>query len=217
MAVKKTHSIPHTQGRVSQSIDFGGYIYPQIFSSLVSTVGRAYTDFYSTVLSQALGNSGTLIGGVKSVSKTYSRDISEKRILGNYETVQKIPGKIDIALTLDKVQFYKDNNLFDSVLSINYGGAIKQTAPMMIVELMEAPDGEIKSIIHLDCWIKSDNVAYDMDGNLLLISKLNIDVARTFAPIDIIQTGVNLGAEALSSLGVELPNAGNTFDLDINF
>lgn len=217
MAIKKNHSIPHTQGRLSQSVDFSGYIYPQPFTSVVNTVGRAYSDFYTNILSQALSGSGTLIGGVRNITRNFTREISEKRVLGNYETVQKIPGKINIELNLDKIQFYKDSNIFDNIIDINYGGGIKQIAPMMIVELLENPDGELKSIIYLDCWIKGDSVTYDLTNNILVVSKLSVDVARTFSPIDILHTSGNLGAKGLDSLGVDFERIGNTFDLNINF
>lgn len=234
MALKKNYSIPQTQGRVTQSIDFSGYIYPQIFTSSVGDIGRLSSDIFSTILNSTLKNTGALIGGVTSFSKNISRTIGEKRILGNYETVQKIPGKIDISLSMDKVVFYKNSGLFDTVLSINDSGAIKQTAPMLIVEVLEPPktdntdntETDFKTIMYLDCWFKKEDLSYNLKNDLLVVSKFSIDVARMFSPSDVYYKAGNFGLEysdrflgklGLGNISNKLSGLATKADLNIKF
>lgn len=191
---KTTYTIPKTQGRVSHSIDFAGYIYPQFLtsdnttnivansgasSSVATPVLNTYTNAFSSLI--ATGNQGLHIGGITSFNRSMQRSFNEQHILGNYEATQIIPGKVQVqTLNMNKVVFYNDDNWLDTVLQVNDEGSIKQIAPLMIIENRKKPNGDYHSLIHLDCWFMSDAIKYDLEGGTLVVRQLSMKCARTF-------------------------------------
>lgn len=197
MALKTTITIPQTQSRTSSSVDFSGFVYPQFIStngfnalgtalSKSSNKSNAFVQQQKDAIrNQLFSNStGSLIAGVKKFTKSYSRDIMKRNKLGNFESFQTIAGKIGLSITLDKVVFYKDNNQLDGLLYINYDGAIKQFAPLMLVETLQSPNGDVNTIIYLDCWFKSSKIDYGLENNVQVVNSLTIECAKSFTPFD---------------------------------
>jgi len=215
--LKKSYTIPSTQARLSPSVDFVGYIYAQFLPiSGIDAVNRIATNILTNAMGQGLSNTGVLIGGVTNMSESFSRDIYARRVLGNYEVIQNVPGKITCTLSMDKVIFYNDNNKLDNILDINYNGAIKQSAPLMIVKTMEDAGGNMKTIMFLDCWFKSETITYDLSSKLLTVSKLNMDCARIFAPIDMREEGKSFITNTINNVtGVNVNNIGASFNLNL--
>jgi len=219
--IKTKLTIPYTQARLTPSVDFAGFIYPQFLT--MGTLGKIVTtsallaSLQSTV-SKTLGQTGVLIGGITSFDKNFSKEIHQRRSLGDYETIQNVPGKISVSLTLNKVVFYKDSNLLDSVLDFNYNGAIKQSAPLMILEMLETPKGDINIIMYLDCWFKSEGVKYSLQDKTLVVSNLAVECARTFSMIDVRDEALNLGINAIpgiSDVTNSISSAGANFPLNL--
>jgi hypothetical protein len=212
MSVKKTHTIPFTKGRTSQSVDFSGYIYPQFMFIPKKNDNTAIQQLGQALLSDLLAKQNiNTFAGVTRFDKNYTKDVYQRKQLGNYEYWQSIPGTIGINLNLDKVVFYKnEKNILDEILQINYDGAIKQTAPLMIIENMGSPDGDIKTIIHLDCWVKSSKINYPLSGdNVLVVNGMNVSVTRTFMPIDV---ATQITDTLLNKFGLSLNNLNYTFN-----
>jgi hypothetical protein len=220
--IKTKLTIPYTQARLTPSVDFAGFIYPQVLA--MGTLGKIVTtsallaSLQSTV-SKTLGQTGVLIGGITAFDKNFSKEIYQRKSLGDYETIQNVPGKVSVSLTLNKVVFYKDSNLLDSVLDFNYNGAIKQSAPLMILEMLETPkSGDINIIMYLDCWFKSESVKYSLQDKTLVVSNLNVECARTFGAIDAKDETLNLGINAIpgiSGITNSISNAGANFPLNL--
>jgi hypothetical protein len=188
MPSKKTFTIPSTKVRLSQSVDFSGYIYPQFIFIPKKNDNTAIQQLSQSLLSNLLAEQNiNIFAGITRFDKNYSKDIFQRKQLGNYEYWQSVPGTIGITLNLDKVVFYKnEKNILDEILQINYDGSIKQTAPLMIMENLESPNGDIKTIIYLDCWVKSSKIGYSLSGeNTLTINGMSISVTKVFLPIDV--------------------------------
>jgi hypothetical protein len=203
--LKRNLTIPYTNARLAQSIDFAGYIYPQFFTTtgfnllsttstglppLPGTVGSQVSAGIKTTKAAMLNNflnpkTGSVLGGIRKFGKTYARDVNKRMKMGNYEAFQCIPGEIGISLTLDKVVFYDTLNQFDKLLDINYDGGIKQSAPIMIVENLESPSGDVKTIMFLDCWIKGSKIDYNLQENVMVVNSLTVECARAFVPSDV--------------------------------
>lgn len=232
--IKKNLTISSTNARLSTSVDFSGYIYPQFVTTSLGlplaglgtiipggsipivqragalAVGQQQQLLYKFLSSQ----SSTLLAGIQNVNVKYTREIYKRKQLGNYEYIQTIPGTIAASLILDKVVFYNNENILDTILDFNYDGSIKQTAPLMIVQNLEDPKGNMKSIMFLDCWIKNSTIVYNLSDKLLTVNNLAVECARTFAPIDYqpdtttsIVNGVTATTSTLSSYNINIPNA----------
>lgn len=204
--IKKSYTIPSTQARLSPSVDFVGYIYPQ-FLSIGSLGTLTGIDVLISSLGSSVKQSGFLLAGITNMQETFARDVYSRRALGNYEVIQNVPGKVSVSLTLDKVIFYNDSNLLDSLLQVNYNGSIKQTMPLMIIKNMQSPNDEMKTIIFLDCWFKNEQITYDLSGKILTTSRFSVECARVFTPLDILDSGLN----ALISAVPEIQQISNAF------
>lgn len=232
MTLKKMSSIPETIGRLSPSIDFSGYIYPQFFtvdiinslnavnnlginasginmasntlSAIASTFGNS-----NDLLSVTLGAiKGEPLGGVVGVNQTSSRVINRKENVGNNETTQLIPGRINVTLSMEKVVFYNDHNALDTILKVNEDGLLQQIAPLMIIKNERKPNGDYRSYMYIDCWFSGSSIKYDLEGDNLVVNKIDIQCARQKLPFDIISTvtkGVigsgNLIRDAVANFG----------------
>ena len=200
MPLQTSFKIPKTMIRLSQSIDFVGYIYPQIFTTgqlnilpsdptKPGSAGRGSqgitNNIFQALIGQVLGQQqGVLLGGIKKFDKTFSRENFKRQKLGYYEYFQVIPGKIGVTLNLDRVVLYQNNNALDKMLDINYDGLAHQAAPLLIIENLEDPDGNIKSIMYMDCWSKNSKITYDLENKIQVINGLTLDCPKVFLPID---------------------------------
>lgn len=190
--LKKNLTIPFTQGRLTQSVDFSGYVFAQ-FSPLNGI------DALISGFSNAITQPGTLLAGITNMTETFTKDIHNRYVAGNYESIQSVPGSIAVNLTLDKVIFYKDNSVLESVFDMNYNGFIKQNAPLMIMKNMEDPQGNIKNVLFIDCWCKNETISYSLDGKTLIASKIQMECARVFAPADMRSTLLNVGSNVIQA------------------
>ena len=217
---KTTYTIPKTQGRVSHSIDFAGYIYPQFltsdntanFTANLGSLSTIATPLINTAVAGATslllsGNQGLHIGGITSFNRSMQRSFNEQHILGNYEPTQIIPGKVQVqTLSMNKVVLYNDENWLDTVLQINSEGSIKQIAPLMIIENRKKPNGDYHSLIHLDCWFMSDTIKYDLDGDTLVIRQLSMKCARTFNGLQDAAYSIATATNAAQTISNTLPS-----------
>jgi hypothetical protein len=228
MTVKKTYTVPSTNSRLAQSVDFSGYIYPQMVTTMMgfNTIGAVgtvagvanYINEKATsknVLTNLLlaNQNMSAIAGIKSFTKTYNKEVFKRKQLGNYEYIQCLPGTIGISLSLEKVVSYKNTtnkfntlsqlNSIDDILDTNYDGLIKQTAPLMIVENLQSPDGTIKTIMYMDCWVKSSKISYNLNGDVAVINSIGVECASVFLPSDvasdIITTATNQIGDLISN------------------
>lgn len=198
MSLKRDYSIPATQAKLSSAVDFSGYIYPQFVTTSGFNIvtpetifpGASNSSFIKknkqTILSSVLNaQTGNVMAGIRKFSKTFKRDLFKRKQLGNFEYYQSVPGTIGISLGIDKVSFYESNNELDRILDIDYDGSIKQSAPLMLIENIQTPKGDIKTIMYLDCWITSSKIDYQLENNILVVNSLGVEVTKVFVPLDI--------------------------------
>jgi hypothetical protein len=239
MALKRNFSIPSTVGRLVQSAEFSGYIYPQFITAMIgfnalpsgtdSLGASALNQLNQNVSSQAVGNillssqNMSAIAGIKSFTKNYNREVFKRKQLGNYEYLQSIPGTIGVTLSIEKVIFYNNannvsnNNIsslidLDNILDINYDGAIKQTAPIMLVENLRDPKGNLKTIMYMDCWVKSSKISYNLSGDTLVVNSMAIECTKVFLPSD---TFSDVSTLAIEGLGL-VDQTTNAIDFQFN-
>ena len=175
MALKDKFEIPSTQIRLSQSVEFSGYIYPQIISTLgdIASLALQFTNL-------------TPLAGIMKVTKKIKRPIIVRKFLGKfmYEGYQSVPQGIEVNLDLDRAVFYEDKNELDTILQLNSDGTIKQFMPFMIIETRRDPKGNQSNTVFVDCWINSESYTYTLDGDLKVVNTLSVTAARFTDKID---------------------------------
>lgn len=175
MAPENKFKIPSTQIRLSQSVEFSGYIYPQIISTLgdIASLALQFTRL-------------TPIAGITKVTKKIKRPVTVRKFLGKfmYDGYQSVPLGIEVNLDLDRAVFYQDKNELDTILQLNADGTIKQFMPFMIIETRRDPKGNQTNIVFVDCWINSESYTYQLDGDLKVVNTLSITAARLSDKID---------------------------------
>ena len=162
------NEIPFTQSRLKSLIKifgtYGGY--------QVDPAG-------ATVLPNLSGL--TLIGAVTKVEVDVKRGATERREL-NYDTMGKIlemiPGLVDYDVKFNYVWLYKST--FMEACGFAGHTLEYQTRPMLFALQLPSPNPASvppKSLLLVDCWLKSNPAVFDVESKDDLRIVQNVDVA----------------------------------------
>jgi hypothetical protein len=155
---KTSIMLPKLLAQQIQAHSFSALIYPQQIGQL---------DFIKSLQLGAFGLDD-LVAGITKISKNFEKTVKERRSLGqySYEAMQNIPTSLHYKFSLSKVIYYKTNSIQGKSIEIDGTGLIKQFVPLTLQELINNPDGSIKSISqYLDCWITNDKVDLDLSSD----------------------------------------------------